>query len=97
MALLDLLGRRWAMGIIWCLAESEPSTFRALQEACESISPTMLNQRLKELKAALLVDTTDQGYVLTALGQRVYGDLVPLGATAKAWADELRSQPQPGR
>ena len=30
MALFDLLGRRWAMGIIWNLAAG-PATFRALQ------------------------------------------------------------------
>jgi DNA-binding HxlR family transcriptional regulator len=37
MALLDLLGRRWAMRVIWELRESTLS-FRQLQEACGGIS-----------------------------------------------------------
>src|SRR5208282_2198038 len=33
MALLDLLGRRWALRVIWELRE-EPLVFRALQQRC---------------------------------------------------------------
>jgi DNA-binding HxlR family transcriptional regulator len=33
MALLDLLGRRWALRVIWEL-RSEPLSFRELQERC---------------------------------------------------------------
>ncbi len=89
MALFDLLGRRWAMGVLWTLCETGPATFRALQESCETISPGVLNQRLKELQAAKFVEKSDDGYVATKLGRRVYDDLTPLGATAKLWAEAL--------
>jgi DNA-binding HxlR family transcriptional regulator len=37
MALLDLLGRRWALRIIWELRDG-PLTFRDLQAACDGMS-----------------------------------------------------------
>ncbi len=89
MALFDLLGRRWAMGVLWTLRESEPSTFRELQERCESISPAVLNQRLKELRAAQLVERNEEGYVCTKKGIELYAQLVPLGSWAKGWAKIL--------
>ena len=89
MALFDLLGRRWAMGVLWTLCENEPSTFRDLQERCESISPAVLNQRIKELRQAQFIERSDEGYVSTRLGRELYDQLVPLGAWAKKWAKEL--------
>ncbi|BDU18127.1 winged helix-turn-helix transcriptional regulator [Lysobacter auxotrophicus] len=89
MALFDLLGRRWAMGVLWTLAESGALTFRALQERCESISPAVLNQRLKELQMARLVARDVDGYVVTDMGQSVYERLAPLGQTAREWAELL--------
>ena len=56
MALFDLLGRRWAMGVLWTTNEHGPLTFRSLQEKCETISPAVLNQRIKELRAAGLLE-----------------------------------------
>ena len=47
MALLDLLGRRWALRVIWELREAA-LTFRALQASCGSISSSVLNERLAE-------------------------------------------------
>ena len=72
MALFDLLGRRWAMGVLWTLSTSGPSTFRELQDLCETISPAVLNQRLKELQAAKFVEKTAHGYAATGLGELVY-------------------------
>lgn len=92
MALFDLLGRRWAMGVLWSLAESGPATFRGLQERCETISPAALNQRLKELQEALLVCRTAEGYAVTLLGMAVYDKLVPLGAIAKEWGRALEEK-----
>ena len=89
MALFDLLGRRWAMGVLWTLCEGEAMTFRELQSRCETISPSVLNQRLGELRAAGFVTKSDEGYVPTDLGRRVHQHLVPLGSTARAWADSL--------
>ena len=85
MALFDLLGRRWAMGIVWQLSRG-PATFRVLQAACESISPAILNSRLKDLRAAQLVEHEGEGYRLTGLGRELYGLLEPFGDWALAWA-----------
>jgi DNA-binding HxlR family transcriptional regulator len=89
MALLDLLGRRWAMGVLWTLCESQPSTFRELQTNCETISPAVLNSRLRELREAQLIERNAEGYVATKLGRELYDHLVPLGAWAKKWGKAL--------
>lgn len=89
MALLDLLGRRWAMGVLWTLCKGGPATFRVLQERCETISPSVLNHRLQELQTARLIGKTAQGYAATELGRQIYDQLVPLGAIARTWAKEL--------
>ena len=85
MAVFDLLGRRWAMGIIWNL-DRGPATFRALQSACESISPSILNSRLKELREAKLIDRSLEGYHLTAMGQELFNLLKPFGKWSVNWA-----------
>lgn len=90
MALFDLLGRRWSMGVLWTLCESGPATFRVLQERCETISPSVLNDRLQELQTAQFIEKTAQGYAATALGRQVYDHLVPLGKLAKVWSKRLR-------
>ena len=90
MALLDLLGRRWSMGVLWTLCEGGPATFRELQARCETISPAVLNARLKELREARLVERSSEGYAATGLGRELYGHLNPLGSWAKVWARSLR-------
>jgi DNA-binding HxlR family transcriptional regulator len=89
MALLDLLGRRWAMGVLWNLSKGGPCTFRELQERCEAMSPTVLNSRLKELREAGLVEHSHEGYRATPTGRELYALLVPLGVWAKKWAAKL--------
>ncbi len=89
MALFDLLGRRWSMGVLWTLSEGGPCTFRELQGRCESISPTVLNVRLKELREAGLVEHDGLGYRATPSGRELYGLLVPLGQWSKTWARKL--------
>lgn len=86
MVLFDLLGRRWAMGIIWNL-HNQQLTFRALQTQCDQISPTLLNTRLKELRAVGLVEKVKQGYALTDQGNELYKKLDPLGAWAAQWVN----------
>jgi DNA-binding HxlR family transcriptional regulator len=69
--LLDLFGRRWTLRVLWEL-RAGPCSFRALQERCGGISPTVLNQRLREIRAAGLVTRADGvGYSLTAEGREV--------------------------
>lgn len=89
MALLDLLGRSWAMGIVWHLYKG-PSTFRKLQEYCETISPTTLNKRLKELRDSHLIVRTVDGYALSQQGRELYELIEPLGNWAKEWAKNFK-------
>ena len=90
MALFDLLGRRWSMGVLWTLADRGPFTFRGLQAECETISPAVLNSRLKELQAAGFVELGDGGYQVTELGQEIYAALLPLSKVSKQWAVHLQ-------
>ena len=86
MALLDLLGRRWALRVIWELRKDR-LTFRALQDACGGISPTVLNQRLKELRESRVVDLGEgDGYGLTALGHELRRALRPLVEWSDRWS-----------
>ena len=89
MALFDLLGRNWAMGIIWHLNKG-PSTFRGIQEYCESISPSTLNKRLKELRDSFLIKRTVDGYALTKQGEEVFDFIEPMGKWAKKWAKNFK-------
>jgi DNA-binding HxlR family transcriptional regulator len=82
MAALDLLGRRWALRVIWEL-RSSPASFRQLQERCGGLSPTSLNTRLAELRGADVIELGEEGYVLTASGQALLEALAPLDAWAK--------------
>src|SRR5262245_23515050 len=54
MAVLDLLGRRWALHILWELRHGAAG-FRSLRARCDAMSPSVLNQRLRELRAAGVV------------------------------------------
>ncbi len=85
MALFDLLGRSWAMGIIWNLNEGA-CTFRELQAKCETVSPTTLNKRLKELNDAFIIHRTTDGYELTERGKTLFTLLDPLCKWARKWA-----------
>lgn len=88
MAILDLLGRRWSLRILWEL-RGGPLTFRALQGACDAVSPTVLQQRLKELRAARLVShDAGQGYGLSATARRLLPTLLALNNWAETWASE---------
>lgn len=88
MALFDLLGRSWALGVLWQLSDG-PMTFRRLQEACEQVSPTVLNKRLKELSASGLVTRSTDGYQLSAMGTELFLLLKPFGRWSQTWADGL--------
>jgi DNA-binding HxlR family transcriptional regulator len=82
MALLDLLGRRWAMRVIWELRNG-PMTFRELQARCGGLSSSVLAQRLTELREAGIAA---EGNVLTDEGQLLLEAYEPLGAWAERWA-----------
>lgn len=85
MALLDLLGRRWALRVVWELRE-QPLTFRALQQRCAGMSSSVLNQRLHELRGAGILELSREGYRLTTEGRRLLDAYAPLEAWAERWA-----------
>ncbi len=85
MVLLDALGRRWALRVLWELRDG-PQTFRVLRERCEDVSPTVLNERLAELRELDLVEVSEEGYVLSDHGRELGELLLPLDAWARRWA-----------
>lgn len=94
MALFDLLGRRWALGVLWQLCQGGSCTFRELQSRCESISPAVLNARLKELRQALLVERAEAGYKATAMGEQLFYLILPLSDFARHWSEEITTKEQ---
>ena len=85
MALLDLLGRRWALRILWELRDKE-LTSRALRTACDEASPTVLQSRLGELREAGFISLGDDGYRLTQLGRELSATVLPLHRFAERWS-----------
>jgi DNA-binding HxlR family transcriptional regulator len=85
MALLDLLGRRWTLKIVWELREGA-LTSRALRAACGDASPTVMQQRLSELREAGFIAKRDEGgYALTPLGRELLQTSLPLYHFAERW------------
>jgi len=89
MALLDLLGRRWCLRVIWEL-RGDALGFRPLRERCSDLSPTILNRRLAELRESGVVELTEEGYTLTARGRDLLDLLLPLHNWAERWAARSR-------
>ena len=86
MAALDLLGRRWALRVLWELREGA-QTFRDLRTRCDEVSPTVLNQRLAELReAGIVAHEPGSGYALTPLGESLLEALAPLHDWAARWS-----------
>jgi DNA-binding HxlR family transcriptional regulator len=88
MALLELLGKRWALRVLWELREDRAPTFRELQARCGHISSSVLGERLRELRAAGIVAEPDgDGYQLSQEGHELLQALTPIDAWAKRWAE----------
>ena len=86
MVAFDLLGRRWALRVLWELREGHLG-FRALQEHCEGMSSSVLRDRLAELLGAGLLETDDAGrYGLSSHGHALLAALKPLSSWADEWA-----------
>lgn len=87
MALLDLLGRRWALRVLWELRADETPTFRELQARCGDVSSSVLNDRLRELRdAGIVTAEPGGGYRLTPEGRELLELLGPMSAWARRWA-----------
>ena len=88
MVLLDLLGRRWVLRLVWEMRDT-PRRFRDLQDATGA-SPTIVNARLAELREARLVELdAESGYRLTPLGRELLRLLLPLHHWSEKWAKAL--------
>lgn len=96
MALLDLMGRRWALRLLWELRDG-PLTSRALRTASGDISPTVLQTRVNELRKAGIVELGAGGYALTALGRDFMVAFEPLYLFADRWGAGLESGDINGR
>jgi len=90
MALFDLLGRKWNMRIMWELRD-EVLSFRALQQSCDDMSPSVLNTRLKQLSIAQLLISTANGYELTQQGISLMSTLDPLRKWATEWDEHINT------
>ena len=91
MALLELLGRRWTLRIIWELRDGA-LTSRALRTACDDASPTVIQTRLSELREAGLVELLPgDGYGLTRIGNDLRESFRPLYRFADRWSEHVAS------
>ena len=89
MAALDLLGRRWALRVLWELRDG-PVGARALLQRCTGLSSSVLYERLRDLQVAGLVQRHGQQWELTSLGADLGAALGPLDAWSRRWAKHLR-------
>ncbi len=87
MAALDLLGRRWALRVLWELRHG-PVGFRDLQQRCDGMSSSVLRDRLNEFLAAGVVARVgaDGLYGLSPIGHELGAAVEPLNDWAERWA-----------
>jgi DNA-binding HxlR family transcriptional regulator len=88
MRVMERLGQRWALRVLWELRHG-PLTFRALREACDDVSPSSLNQRLRELRALGVVELGNDGYGLTPSGVQLSRIMLDLSR----WAEQALGAP----
>jgi DNA-binding HxlR family transcriptional regulator len=91
MALLDMLGGRWTLRILWELREGALSS-RALRSAAGDLSPTVLQARINELRDGQIVELRSDGYALTPLGNELLTAFWPLYTFAERWAQAVASR-----
>jgi DNA-binding HxlR family transcriptional regulator len=85
MALLDLLGRRWTLRVLWELRTGPVGSFRELQRRCGGVSSSVLSDRLAELREAGIVERADDGYQLSARGAELGKTVLQLARWAEDW------------
>lgn len=86
LALFDVLGQRWVLRILWEL-RGDPQTYRAIASRIPGLSTSVLTTRLRELRAASLVEhEARSGYRLSPRGK----DLLTHLTTIAEWARQVR-------
>jgi len=89
MQLLELLGRRWVLRILWELREG-PLSSRALRAACDDVSPSVLQARLDDLRATGLVTLqAGTGYAMTERARSLTPLLLQLQQWAEGWSKDV--------
>ena len=88
MVLLDVLGQKWTLRILWEL-NAGCISFRNLREKCDDISPTILNKRLKELRELGFVKLEDCGFQLTSQGKELVDRFASLDEWANKWSQTI--------
>ena len=91
MALLDLLGRRGSLRLLWELRDGHPQGFRLLRDSAGGISPSVLSARLRELRESGIAELDEEGYRLTPAGVQLVRRLQPLNRWAEEWAQNIPS------
>jgi len=90
MVLLDLLSRRWTLRLLWELRDARVATFAHCapiwKRRCRR---PILNARLKDLRAAGLVEAGSAGYLWSESGGQLPCTAGALGKWADGWARTL--------
>src|SRR5262249_12003420 len=90
MVLLDLLGRRWALRLLWEFRDRDRMSFNELQTRCAGVSPSVLSQRLRDLLDAQVVRVEETGwYAVTDIGKELRDPLERLDAWTKRWVQRF--------
>jgi DNA-binding HxlR family transcriptional regulator len=87
--LFGVIGRRWALHVLWQLWQLEDGglTYRELAARIPGMSTSVLTDRLRELRVAALVEhERGTGYRLSSHGR----DLVALLEPLREWAAQSR-------
>ncbi|WP_205697746.1 helix-turn-helix domain-containing protein [Conexibacter sp. SYSU D00693] len=79
--LLELLGRRWALRVLWELRDA-PLPYAELRRRCDEVSTSVLAQRLKDLAEGGIVEQRAGAYGLTEDGR----ELAPILLDLDAWS-----------
>lgn len=87
MAAMDLLGRRWALRVLWELRNG-PVGARDLRRRCDGMSSSVLYERLRELTAAGLIARDEDQYALTAQGRTLETAIAALDTWAQQWTPD---------
>ncbi|WNJ94037.1 hypothetical protein RMR04_26440 [Bosea sp. 685] len=81
-----------SLRVLWELAHAgQPLTFRELQAVAET-NPSLLNTRLKEMRAAAIVVHHTGGYGLSEEGKALVRLIMPLDEWATAWGARLGAE-----
>jgi DNA-binding HxlR family transcriptional regulator len=80
--LLALVGRRWALRVLWEL-RGDPLPYAELRRRCDEVSTSVLATRLRELADAGFVEKGEAGYGLTEDGRELGRILTELDAFSR--------------